>query len=201
MIGCRDTELLLQEYLDGYLLPSQRDALEGHVRSCPSCRDLLDEMRRLEARMEGIPQVGAPGELGAPFVRDLPVYRKHPWRSMAVFPGLLAAAAVLLVALFFPGSPLRLGAPDTYQVVEIVFSAPGSTSAAVIGDFNDWDSSRDVMVRQGSNGVWKARLKLPPGVYEYGFVIDGREWLSDPNAEQYLADGFGGRNALLIIDG
>lgn len=201
MIECRDVELLLQEYLDGYLLSSQREALEEHIRSCSSCRDLLGSLRRLDAQVEEIPEVAVPGGLGDSFVRSLPVYREHPWRKMAVYPGLMAAAALLLAALFLPGTPLRPGAPDTYKVVEIVFSAPGSSSVAVVGDFNDWDSSRDVMVRQDSAGVWKARLELPPGIYEYGFVIDGREWLSDPKAEQYLADGFGGRNALLVVEG
>lgn len=201
MIECRDAELLLQEHLDGSLLSGQREVLEGHLRSCPSCRVLLDDMRRLDARMEEVPEVEMPAGLDESFVGNLPIYREHPWRKSAIYPGLLAAAALLIAALYLPGTPFRPASSDTYKVVEIVFSAPGSSSVAVVGDFNDWDSDRDVMVRQGSNGVWKARLELPPGVYEYGFVIDGRDWLSDPNADQYLADGFGGRNALLIVEG
>ena len=42
-------------------------------------------------------------------------------------------------------------------------------------------------------------VPLKPGRYEYQFVIDGERRLADPKASQYLDDGFGGRNSILIV--
>jgi len=47
MLICEDVELMLQDYLDGYLLPSQREVLESHVRGCEQCRELLAGLTRL----------------------------------------------------------------------------------------------------------------------------------------------------------
>jgi hypothetical protein len=41
---------------------------------------------------------------------------------------------------------------------------------------------------------------LPPGRYEYKFVIDGVTWKEDPNNPQRVDDGFSGFNSLLIVD-
>jgi hypothetical protein len=38
-------------------------------------------------------------------------------------------------------------------------------------------------------------------VYEYGFLVDGKDWTADPNADGFTADGFGGENSILIIEG
>ena len=41
-------------------------------------------------------------------------------------------------------------------------------------------------------------MELPKGRYEYMFVIDGA-WVTDPNAIGHVDDGFGNRNAVLVI--
>jgi 1,4-alpha-glucan branching enzyme len=72
---------------------------------------------------------------------------------------------------------------------------------AVVGDFNEWDPLADRMERRGDEGVWRVKMKLRPGAYEYGFLIDGRDWEKDPRAEEALADGFGGENSILFVEG
>jgi len=32
-------------------------------------------------------------------------------------------------------------------------------------------------------------------------VLDGKTWVSDPGAKTRLADGFGGQNSVIIVDG
>jgi hypothetical protein len=32
------------------------------------------------------------------------------------------------------------------------------------------------------------------------FVLDGKEWVPDPNALRYVNDGFGNRNSILEIN-
>jgi hypothetical protein len=204
MNRCEDIELLMQDYLDGYLLPSQREVLDGHIRSCPSCRLLLGGMRRLEAGFDGFPEVDAPADLGDRIVASLPEESRlatFPRRVFAGHPGMMAAAAAILVVGLFLGSRVGLKMQGGYQEVEMVFFAPGVASVAVVGDFNEWDTGKNLMARGDSEGMWRAKLKLPPGVYEYSFLINGKRWASDPGAENSMDDGFGRENSLLFVDG
>lgn len=203
MPTCKDVELLLLDYLDGYLLPSQREVLESHVRGCPSCSTVLQGIRGLDEELEDIPQVVEPEEMTARVLRSLPPPHRPErtsWKrpSHRVF---LALAALLLAAVLFPGGPFRGPLTERSHAVEIVFSAPGAGSVALVGDFNGWSADRNAMSLDEKSGLWKVRLTLPPGVYGYGFVIDGKNWTPDPNADRFIADGFGGENSLLIVGG
>lgn len=42
---------------------------------------------------------------------------------------------------------------------------------SVIGDFNDW--IRKPLKKK--NNMWQVTLKIPPGTYEYQFVVDGKK--------------------------
>ncbi|HEV2394030.1 MAG TPA: glycogen-binding domain-containing protein [Verrucomicrobiae bacterium] len=81
--------------------------------------------------------------------------------------------------------------------VEFTLDMPRATSASVAGTFNSWDSKRTPL-RKDSDGGWKTTVWLPPGRYEYRFVVDG-EWLSDPNARQSVANGFGSTNSVVVV--
>ena len=65
------------------------------------------------------------------------------------------------------------------------------------GDFNQWKVCEAPLSRV-AEGVWTITIDLPRGRHEYMFVIDGK-WVTDPNAMGYSTDGFGNRNALLVV--
>jgi len=48
------------------------------------------------------------------------------------------------------------------------------------------------------SGMWSVDVPLTPGVHHYVFIIDGREWLPDPNASQ-VDDGFGEKNSVVLV--
>jgi len=48
------------------------------------------------------------------------------------------------------------------------------------------------------DGRWMRELWLPPGQYEYLFVVDG-EWTFDPNTTDYMPNLFGGMNAVMEV--
>lgn len=202
-IFCHDIELMLQDYLDGYLLPSQRDVLERHMRRCGSCRELLAGIARMDDRLEGVAQVEVPPGLTASILRSLPAEAYAPSRGRrALLWGGVPLLAVLLVGLAFLARgnyAVRLVGGEREIVVE--YAAPAAASVAVVGDFNGWDSRRNQMVRSTHEGLWKARLRLPPGIYQYAFVVDGTRWARDPGARRYLDDGFGGVNSVIVVDG
>lgn len=203
MLFCQDVELLLQDYLDGYLLPSQREVLEGHIRGCASCRELLHGIARIDDGLEGLTTIEAPPDLATSILAALPRTAYGPSRLGRV---VRWAAAPVVVALLVVGGLLvkgrvQLRGLTLERSVEVVYAAPQAASVALVGDFNGWNPHRTQMVRVSHEGLWRARLTLPPGVYQYSFVVDGSSWVADPRASTTLADGFGGANSVIVVDG
>jgi hypothetical protein len=199
---CEDIELALQDYLDGYLLSSQREVLEAHVRGCSRCRALVGGLTRLDSRLVGIDDVEVPPGLSAAIVSALPdTYRRAPMRRALAWGAAPVFAALLVAVGLLVQGRLHLKDQVALRDVEIVFSAPQAASVAIVGDFNGWSPERTRLVRSNHEGLWRARLKLSPGVYQYSFVLDGTSWVSDPSARTVLADGFGGKNSVIIVDG
>ena len=65
------------------------------------------------------------------------------------------------------------------------------------GTFNDWHPAMFPMI-ESKTGGWYKDLLLPPGVYEYLFVADGR-WISDPGNPLNRSNPFGGLNSVLEV--
>ena len=82
--------------------------------------------------------------------------------------------------------------------VEFRLNLPGVKSAAVAGSFNGWDLKSTPLMKDG-NGGWKTTVLLPPGRYEYRFVIDGAQWFSDPGAKESVPNQFGSTNSVLVV--
>jgi serine protease AprX len=73
-------------------------------------------------------------------------------------------------------------------------------SVALAGDFNGWNSARSPLTKQ-QNGIWRVEIEmLPPGSYQYKFVVNHQQWVDDPNNGLKLADGLGGFNSALHIE-
>ena len=59
--------------------------------------------------------------------------------------------------------------------------APTAQAVFVAGEFNGWDPKATAMVR-GDDGAWTLELDLPPGRYEFKFVVDG-QWCCEPGTD------------------
>jgi glycosidase len=56
-----------------------------------------------------------------------------------------------------------------------------------------------VMEREGE-GVWTVTTRIErAGRHEYKFIIDGTEWIADPNAAEFAPDCCGGQNSILDV--
>ena len=127
-------------------------------------------------------------------------YGPPPLRRWLVAGWPRCSPLVLVAAGFLFTGRFELHNQVADRAVDLFISAPQAASVAVVGDFNGWDPRQTRMIRSNHEGRWTARLKLPPGVHQYSFVIDGSTWVPDPGAKTTLADGFGGRNSVMIID-
>ncbi len=129
-------------------------------------------------------------------------------RSVRVSPvlGMAAAAALALLVVWPWGRQSidtdRTGASvrEAVVYVQFVMEAPSARSVALAGDFTGWAPEVPLQDPDG-DGVWTGRIALQPGVHEYMFVLDGAGWVTDPRAERFRDDGFGHRNAVLIVPG
>jgi hypothetical protein len=136
---------------------------------------------------------------------------------------LLAAAALAigfvtrgaLSALDSPDTPLASAAAANANVtaipasnipaavravpVPITFDAPGAKRVAIVGDFNDWDSTAAPLVRFGANGPWTATVKIMPGRHLYAFMVDGK-LVVDPRAPHARDLDYGTDASVLMVN-
>jgi len=93
----------------------------------------------------------------------------------------------------------RLVLPGPSREGNITFKLNGFGDArivAVAGTFNGWNQSQYLFERSGNE--WICRINLPPGKYQYKFIVDGN-WLVDPNNPTVVQDQRGFENSQLII--
>ncbi|MGA1845265.1 MAG: hypothetical protein ACMUIS_11945 [bacterium] len=81
-----------------------------------------------------------------------------------------------------------------------VFYRSMAKSVHLAGNFNDWEIDEQFrLVNTGGGPVWSITLMLKPGQYEYMFVVDQSEWVTDPGAVASRSDGFGHRNSIVEV--
>ncbi|HUS47503.1 MAG TPA: hypothetical protein VNA25_00375 [Phycisphaerae bacterium] len=61
--------------------------------------------------------------------------------------------------------------------VEFMFFRPKARRVELVGDFNNWGQAETPMTRY-SDGYWRARLRLPSGMFRFRYRADG-QWYTD----------------------
>ena len=67
----------------------------------------------------------------------------------------------------------------------------------IAGTFNNWNPKKHLM-HQIANGIWEKTVTVPPGIYEYKFLVDG-QWKEDPKNELICLNCFGTRNSVIDL--
>jgi 1,4-alpha-glucan branching enzyme len=83
--------------------------------------------------------------------------------------------------------------------VQFVLAHPAARSVAVAGSFNQWSASSHPLARSSGRGSWTATVLLPPGEHTFMYIVDGTRWVTPPAAEDYVDDGFGARNGVVVV--
>ena len=71
----------------------------------------------------------------------------------------------------------------------------GKHTVGLAGDFTSWE----IIPLEEIGGIYTLTIDLPPGVYQYKFIVDGN-WIPDENNPHQVPDNFGGVNSLLIVE-
>lgn len=95
----------------------------------------------------------------------------------------------------------RLAQTQPRDRVRVVFNLamPEARNVQVMGSFNGWRPQKCEVRKIGSEMSWSATLSLPPGRYEYVFLVDGEKIVSDPGQVLLQDDGFGNVNNVLVV--
>lgn len=86
--------------------------------------------------------------------------------------------------------------------VKVEFTLPDTIAAEaktayLVGDFNDWDESATPM-GQLKSGKFKVTLELEPNrAYQFRYLINGKQWHNDWDADRYVANPFSGDNSVV----
>ena len=94
----------------------------------------------------------------------------------------------------------RAGRPagTTAREVAFILNSPGAETVYLCGDFNEWFPAGLPMIQRGDGRLWEKRLLLPPGRYEYKFIVDG-VWTHNPDAGTNVPNAFGSLNSVLEV--
>jgi 1,4-alpha-glucan branching enzyme len=87
---------------------------------------------------------------------------------------------------------------ENEKKVEFSLSAPGAKEVFLTGEFNHWDI-RSIPMKRGKDGSWKVQASLPPGRYEYKFIVDN-QWVEDLPGVELAANPFGTQNLILRVE-
>src|SRR5687767_7545428 len=112
-----------------------------------------------------------------------------------------ALGCVALVAGLATGCAAAVprGAVNTQAGVRFSLRHEAARHVAVAGSFNQWSATSHPLARSGRRGEWVVVLPLPAGSHAFMFVVDGTTWLSPPFADEYVDDGFGARNGVVVV--
>ncbi len=81
----------------------------------------------------------------------------------------------------------------------VVFSirpAKPAKKVSLSASFNEW---KPADCRKQKDGTYALTVKLPPGTYEYKFLVDD-EWQVDPDNPAWKANPFGTFNSVARIE-
>ncbi len=68
----------------------------------------------------------------------------------------------------------------------------------IFGSFNDWNRHQYFM-RKDNSGIYKVKVEIEPGIYQYRIWADGNEFVDDSNPDS-ISNGNGGYNSVLTVN-
>lgn len=123
----------------------------------------------------------------------------------------LVLSLVVFVACSTVSKSVRDRLPPPHEVeggMLFQFEAPAARMVNLAGNFNNWggtqgggrfDPTIDPMSDEDGDGIWTIVKPLPPGRYQYKFVIDnGVRWELDPSNPNTGQEG-GFTNSLIVV--
>jgi len=207
---------IIHKILDGDAAPDEQRDMLARVQADPALNEEFAELSRALRSVRTSERMPVPAFFTAEVMRKLPkkkmALKQRAWNFLFKGRALTwnmatALAAVGVVVLVFtqvvrvqnrPVETAAVSEQEQTALVRLSFHAPQARHVAVAGTFNKWKVDTHVLKKE-SNGLWTINLPLKPGAHTYMFVVDGKAWVPDPNAQSYDDDGFGQKNSVVRV--
>jgi hypothetical protein len=158
----------LSDYLDDELTPSERQAVEAHLRECDECTATLAELRRIAGTAAALPDTPPSGDLWPAIAERITAGPRAaapaPRRRLAFTVPQLAAASLLLAALS-GWLAVRVMSPSPPRVPAVATGSrqplDGSGGASVTPVAFD-EQQYDVAIRELQKAIDRGRSRLDP---------------------------------------
>ena len=200
----------VQKLLETIALLSDRIGHDPPVRILPTlydgrtrfARETLAEIRELFKDLCFDTVIRSNVRLREAARRGLPINRFAPSANGAIdYAGLaMEVEATPAPQIERPVRSAREVEQANREIV-IQFRNRDATDVRIAGDFNGWVPDKDIrstVETEGPQRIWTKILTLPPGTYEYRYVVDG-EWCEDPENPLGVPGPVGGRNSVLVV--
>lgn len=77
--------------------------------------------------------------------------------------------------------------------------AGGATKVAILGDFNGWNPSVDLM-NPLKDGSFSYTIEIETGnSYQFRYLADDKRWFDEAEADSHAANEFGALNNVIIL--
>ena len=216
-MNCNKIKELVNAYIDQTLQAETLQEVEEHLKSYPACREEYIGLKKVVTSLNCLPRVSPPQyftksimsriledkiQVHTYWVDHLKRWTFAPRFSFRLARGIALTTVVIVFFAFI----FIFNQPDISPecLAEVQFTLRLSEgkfqTVALAGDFNQWNSQSNPLENPDGDDTWTTTLKLAPGRYEYMFILDGKEWIPDPNSNRFVRDGFGNKNAVLEIN-
>jgi 1,4-alpha-glucan branching enzyme len=112
----------------------------------------------------------------------------------------IAVSAVLALGLWACAQTLKPESPRSVNgTVRFTFLAPEAKKVYVVGSFNGWVKGATPMTAVDASGLWSVEVPLKEGEHTFMYLVDGVRWVTPPLAEDFVTDGFGHMNGVVIV--
>ncbi len=124
------------------------------------------------------------------------------WNGFGRALGLVLLGTILIVGLV-GCSKAKVVKPELPKslagIVRFTILAPGAKQVNLVGSFNGWGKNATPMKIMDSSGLWLVDVPLKEGEHTFMYLIDGTQWITPPLAEDFVTDGFGQANGVVIV--
>ena len=77
--------------------------------------------------------------------------------------------------------------------------AVSANKVNLTGDFNNWDIE-SIPMKKTKSGEFSASVELEKGKeYQFKYVINGKDWLNETEADKYVPNEFHSENSVVIV--
>jgi len=196
---CKKVVILIHKQADGKLTIDEEKILKDHLSECSLCQERLKCLEKVGILLKR-ERVKPPSDFTEKVLDRLPdegpVFK--PVRKPFIFsPQWKWVPALAIVTIFLIASLILITKKPSPSIIMVTFTIemPEAQVVSLAGDFNSWDVTVCRLSHQ--DGIWTVKLPLPPGRYQYVFVADGTKWIPDPEAKDYVDNGYGSKNSVL----